>query len=368
MKREFKDIGLVLAMAAAVVALFVGCASASSVPVETLDYKVGTDFPVVKDSQYKESMTDTVVPYLDKIRKVGTIAAAGDGHRVYYEQYDVEGEKGTVVILHGFSEFIAKYNGVIYYFLQEGYDVFMIEHFGHGYSQRADSLNEDLAKIQVKEFDVYTADLKQFLDEVVLPRKGNGGLYLFAHSMGGGIGTRFLEEYPGYFDKAVLTSPMIGVQTNGVPEFLSKFIAGSAVFFGQGDGYVFGHSAWDGNDGDFLNSPGISYPRYLYYNELRRSDDYHQTYGATWSWLKSSLRATTKMVKDASKITIPTILFQADGDTLVRNDRQLKLAQKAPSVHVVFCPDTKHEIFNSPDEIIAPYWSRVFEFLSSNEE
>ena len=81
MKRGFKDIGMVLAMAAAVAALFVGCASASSVSVETLDYRQGTDFPVVKDSQYKETMTDTVVPYLDKIRKVGTIAAASDGHR-----------------------------------------------------------------------------------------------------------------------------------------------------------------------------------------------------------------------------------------------------------------------------------------------
>ena len=355
-----------IGLTAAVVAFAVGCASMSSVEVSNLDYKQGGEFPIVEASSYTQTMTDEVLPFLDGVRSVGTIAAKGDGHRIYYERYDVEGEKGTVVILHGFSEFIAKYNEVIYYFLKQGYDVFMIEHFGHGYSQRSDSLNEDLAKIQVKDFDVYTADLKQFLDEVVLPHKGAGGLFLFAHSMGGGIGTRFLEQYPGYFDKAVLTSPMIGVQTNGVPEFLASFIASSAVFFGQGDGYVFGHSAWDGNDGDFLESPGTSYTRYLYYNELRRSDDYHQTYGATWAWLKSSLKATSKMVKDAEKLTVPTVLFQADGDTLVRNDRQLELAAKAPDVRIVFCPDTKHEIFNSPDEIIAPYWSAVFEFLGAD--
>ena len=71
------------------------------------------------------------------------------------------------------------------------------------------------------------------------------------------------------------------------------------------------------------------------------------------------------MVKqsEAEKVKIPVLLLQAEIDSLVRNDKQLEFASKAERVHVVMCPDSHHEIFNSPDVIANAYWVTVFDFL-----
>ena len=42
---------------------------------------------------------------------------------------------------------------------------------------------------------------------------GEQKLFLFAHSMGGAIGADFLEEYPEYFNSAILSAPMFQVNT-----------------------------------------------------------------------------------------------------------------------------------------------------------
>ena len=46
-----------------------------------------------------------------------------------------------------------------------------------------------------------------------------------------------------------------------------------------------------------------------------------------------------------------------------KNDRQNEFASKAANVHVVKCPDSHHEIFNSPDAVANAYWVTVFDFL-----
>ena len=41
---------------------------------------------------------------------------------------------------------------------------------------------------------------------------------LFCHSMGGAIGVRYLEEFPLTFDAAILSAPMLGMNTGKYPE------------------------------------------------------------------------------------------------------------------------------------------------------
>ena len=324
------------------------------------------DFSIVAEDNYQETMKTIVEPYLDSIRHIGTLSALRDGHRIYYEYFDIEEEKGSVVILHGFTEFIRKYSEIIYYFSQSGYDVYMIEHYGHGYSERRSDVQDNLSKVAVDDFDVYTEDVKQFVDQVVLPKAKDNPLILFGHSMGGGVATRFLEIYPDIFSYAILSSPMIGIEMGAVPEFVAKFLYSSANLLGRGDDYIFGHYDWDAIEAfSDPGCPATSYPRYKYFFDMRTENEYHQTYGATWSWLNAAIKATEKMVKksEAGKVKIPVLLFQAETDSLVRNDRQMEFASKAENVNVVMCPYAHHEIFNSPDAVANAYWVTVFDFL-----
>lgn len=325
-----------------------------------------SDFEIVSEDNYSKTMSEEVEPYLNSIKRNGTLSSNRDGHRIYYEIFDVDNEKGSVVILHGFTEFIRKYSEIIFYFNRAGYDVYMIEHYGHGYSERRADVSNELSKVAVDDFNVYTEDVKQFVDEVVLPLSRDNKLVLFGHSMGGGIATRFLEIYPDIFDFAILSSPMIGINMGAVPQWAAKFLSGSANLFGAGDGYIFGHYDWDAVEAfSDPGCPATSYPRYKYFFDMRTENEYHQTYGATWSWLNAAIKATEKMVKqsEAEKVKIPVLLFQAEFDSLVRNDKQLEFASKAERVHVVMCPDSHHEIFNSPDAIANAYWVTVFDFL-----
>ena len=368
MKRIRKNAIAILITSAAL--LLTSCQSTEyrGATMNNLDLTVGRDdFEIIPEDEYLETMKNIVEPTLDEIRYQGTMESNMDRHRIYYEFYDVENEKGTIVLFHGFTEFIEKYNEIIYYFTRNGWDVYMPEHYGHGWSGRSEETKENLSKVVVEEFDIYVNDGFQLVDEVVnRNRDRNKPLVIYGHSMGGGISTALLETFPGHFDAAILSSPMLEVNTGGTPEWLAKFFAGSAKFFGAGENYVFGHG--DFTTENFFGTddcPATSYPRYQYGFEKRLEDEYKQMNGATWYWLDSALEATERITskENAEKVVIPVLLFQAENDTLVKPEGQLKFASFAKNVNVVFAENAKHEIFNSPDDIAYAYWVTIFDFL-----
>lgn len=183
----------------------------------------------IYQKNYKEDMIDKVEPCLKNKLKQGYISGRNN-LKLYYEKFIVENPKANIVICHGFGECAEKYYELIYYFIQEGYSVFIIEHRGHGRSQR---LGIDKSQINVENFNFYVEDFKTFLDEIVIPSGKNKELMLFAHSMGGGIGTVFLEEYTNYFKAAALSSPMHEINTGKISKSLASIISKSMKVFGM---------------------------------------------------------------------------------------------------------------------------------------
>lgn len=62
-----------------------------------------------------------------------------------------------------------KYYEMIYYFAKAGYSVYMVEHRGHGFSERSVS---DMSMVTVNSFDDYVSDLDMFIREIVMKREG----------------------------------------------------------------------------------------------------------------------------------------------------------------------------------------------------
>ena len=77
-------------------------------------------------------------------------------------------------------------------------------------------------------------------------RLDGGPMYLYCHSMGGGIGAAALERYPSLFDKAVLSAPMIAPVV-GMPTWVARIVVGVICGLGFGKSRVFGHADFDGN-------------------------------------------------------------------------------------------------------------------------
>lgn len=325
--------------------------------------KTISDFYITEE-KFKDTMDSVVEPFLDEYKQTGYITGEKK-QSLYYEKYALENAKGTIVISHGLTETLEKYDEMIYYFLNMGYSVYGMEHRGHGRSGR---LGVDETQINVECFSYYYKDMKKFLDQVVVPAEGKNNLYLFGYSMGGGIATRFLEVYPGYFKAALLSSPMLEIQSGNIPTFFAKLIAhGASILFWE-DEYVMGQGPFNPAY-NFEGTHTHSEVRYARNWELRSKNPELCMGGSSYQWLSESFHATeaATSIFNASKVKIPVLLFQAGQDTLVGDDGQNKFAKYAKNCTVVRYENAKHEIYAEKDEILTDYLAKVFNFLQENE-
>ena len=316
----------------------------------------------LSETEYKDKINNTVEPYLKSIIQEGYIQGE-ENINLYYQKYIIPNSKGTIVICHGFTEYTRKYTELIYYFVNKGYSVYIYDQRGHGNSGTLGVI--DKTQLHVDKFQNYVLDLKTVLDKVVVPSlKQDEKIFLFAHSMGGCVGTLFLEQYPQYFDAAILSSPMMEVNTGNVPSFIAKLIATTADSIGFGDNYVLGKEKFDGTY-DFQNANTSSLSRYEYcYDKLAIEDEYAQRGDSSFHWLKEAFSADKNVLaKDnASKVKIPVLLFQAQNDTMVGNNGQDKFQKNAQNCNLVLVNNTKHDIYRESDNILIPYLNTVFYF------
>lgn len=308
---------------------------------------------------YDKYVVEEVKEKLGKIKEFGYFMGTNNVN-IYYEKYCIEKEKGAIVICHGFSECINKFTEMIYYFLEMGYSVYAIEHRGHG---RSCSLSKtDKSQVNIDKFENYVEDLKLFLDEIVT--KNSSELYLYAHSMGGAIGAMFLEEYDKYFKKAILSSPMMEIETGKFSKRMSYIISSLYVVARKGDKYVLGHGPFDGKY--HLEESGTS-NKYRYENHLEelKENEKLQRSGGSFKWLLESLKATDKILKNKNveKIDIPILLFQAGRDTFVRAGGQNEFCERVKNCRKIRFGNAKHEIFLENDEILIEYLKKIKEFL-----
>lgn len=310
------------------------------------------------EEDFARRMKSEVHPWMKQCLKDGFIRS-GDGTGLHYYQALHPQEKAAVVFCHGFCEFAGKYHEVMYYFYQMGYSVFFIEHRGHGFSQR---YVEDPDRVYVKSYQEYVNDLKAFLDQIVRKGKEDRRLFLFAHSMGGAIAALFLEQYPSFFEKAVLSAPMMKLNFGAVPEWQVKFLALWSGIVRWNTKYVPGQHGFDGKY-EFEDSSCMSRARYDYVFSQRKETPEYTTSGGTYAWSRASLRAMKKIARNARKVRIPVLLFQAGRDALVRPEGQQYFANHTPNTRIIRYENSKHEIFNADQAIREAYYREIFAFL-----
>ena len=325
---------------------------------EGMDYK-----NYISQKNYKEDMLNKVEPYLKKKLKNGYILGKKN-LKLYYEKFIVNNAKASIVICNGFGEYTEKYYELIYYFMKEGYSIFIIEHRGQGRSQR---LGIDDSQVNVEKFNYYVEDFKKFIDEIVIADSNNKDLLLFAHSMGGGIGTIFLEEYTHYFRAAVLSSPMHEINTGKSPKILANIISRGMKLYGKGIMYLPGQMPYR-EEKKFPSRATSCKERYEYaFEKIKNNNSYHSG-GSSALWYIESSKATRKIVKkeNASKVKIPVLLFQAEYDMYVIPRAQNKFATYAKNCEIIHVKDSKHESYFERDEIAFDVIDKIMLFYENN--
>ncbi len=281
-----------------------------------------------------------------------------DGEKNYYEFFLCRDAKASVVILHGLSEFTAKYYEMAYYFLNVGYNVFLYDQRCHGFSTR---LTEDVSVVHVGTFQDYVADLDTFIECTVLPA-ANLPLYIYSHSMGGAVATLYIADHPGKIQKAVLGAPMFAPIT-GVPQAFARCALFFKCLFTGRKSLFNPHKQFD-PDRAKASSKDASRNRFMHNLNLRIHEPRYQSTPLTCGWVYNSLLVQPRLKKAARHIQTPMLLVCSGRDTMVKTDVQLQFAKMCPSCTLMLLENADHSVLTGTQENINAYLERVLEFLA----
>ncbi|MBQ6240633.1 MAG: alpha/beta fold hydrolase [Firmicutes bacterium] len=318
---------------------------------------------IIGEENFNPIMQDSVAPWLARDVQDGYLTAP-DGMKLHYRYNLVPESRAAIVMIHGFCEFFGKYHELAWYFAQAGFSFFFLENRGHGLSGRE---TDQFDLVQIHSYDEYVEDAALFIREIVKPAVPDQKLLLYCHSMGGAIGTLFLEKYPEVFSAAVLSSPMHGIQLGPIKDWMVAVMYAFKKITGKADDLSVGNSHWSGKP-DYNENSGQSRARFWYQYNMRVADDAYKTCAATNRWAYQSTVADHKLVRDAAKVQIPVILFQAEKDSLVRPEPQNSFAAGSAHTRIVRIP-SEHEIFNNASLATRMgYYKELFAFLDAQSD
>ena len=228
-------------------------------------------------------------------------------------------------------------------------------------------LTEDPSLVHI---DTWKRFVRDFLKvcHVVKEQYSELPLFLFAHSMGGAIGTIAAAWETEFFQKIILSSPMIRPLTGNVPWSVTVAIAQVECLAGRNARYVIGQKPYDGSE-ILETSAAVSEARFTRYNEIRKQSREIQTSAASYGWLLASIKMSWYLRYHGwKKLTAPVLLFQAEKDAFVSVRAIQKFAKKLQrkgrtSCEYMYMPGSKHEIFGSDDETMQAYVERILSFL-----
>jgi lysophospholipase len=289
-------------------------------------------------------------------RSSGFFAGQGDV-KIAYGHFLKPGSEKEIVICPGWTEPSLKYAELIEDFFNQGYSVSILDHRGQGNSGR---MIDDSQGGYVDNFRDYENDFSTFMKTQVLPRKPKM-LFLFAHSMGAAICTLYVDTHPHVFKGVVLSAPMFGVKTSGIPQEIVEPLLDATIWLGFGRSPLFGDRHLGPQK--IENSTTQSAARFRIKEMIYAAHPETKVTYATYRWLRESLRMTSAIAEIPPKeFEPPTLLLQAGQDHLVKSAPQDEFCQKAKACSKVEFPQSRHEILNERDFIRNSALDRILRF------
>jgi lysophospholipase len=334
-------------------------------PFEVLPLTRDNPYGVSTEKNFPSAFRTTIWPWFLQSEQ-GVFAGQREVpiHYRIFARPDRLSEKGAIVISSGRTEGLIIYPELIHDLWKQGYSVYIHDHRGQGFSGgRINQQNRG----DVKSFDDFVADLARFVDTVVKPRQ-HRRVFLLAHSMGGGIGSLFLEQHPGTFDGAVLVSPMHEPLLPLAGRDLTRTICGVAAI-AQG---FWSPSEYAIQQGDYVR---LRYDQQtdLTHSEVRwaHTREMYDAYpkarvgGPTHRWIREACDAGERARERAGGIDIPILIIQAGADEVVRNEAQVEFCRNAPRCTGAVVPRARHALFIERDDFRLPMLNRTIAFFDA---
>jgi lysophospholipase len=271
------------------------------------------------------------------------------------------GRKGTVCVFQGRSESIEKYFETVRDLRDRGFAVAMIDWRGQGHSSRR---LRNPRKGYVRDFADFEIDVEAFVQQVVLP-DCPPPYFALAHSMGGAVMLRIAHAGKRWFDRMVLSAPMIDLpgRATSLP---ARLLLRAMRFTGQGGNYIPG-----GNDdltgaSTFINNPFTSDPvRFARNMAILEEDPTLGLASPTVAWADTALRTMHgfRASNYPSQIRQPILMMAASNDTIVSTAAIEEFAYHLRAGSHLVIAGSKHEILQEQDRFRSQFWAAFDAFV-----
>jgi lysophospholipase len=265
------------------------------------------------------------------------------------------GRKGTVCIFQGRTEFIEKYFEVVRDLRARGFAVATLDWRGQGLSDRALG---DSRKGHVTSFDKYAIDLETFMREVVLP-DCPPPLFALAHSMGASILIRAAARRGRWFERMVLSAPMIKL-ANIPLRAAAPGIMRVMRLAGLGGAYVPGGGPIGPSTMPFVGNPVTSDPvRHARTAAVIDVNPALALGAPTVAWLNAAFRVMTEFANPAfpAKLRQPMLMVACGRDRLVSSAAIEDFGSRLRVGSYLILPGAMHEVMMEQDPFRGQFWA-----------
>lgn len=258
--------------------------------------------------------------------------------------------RGSILFLPGRGDHYEKYLETLEFYAQAGWAVTSIDWRGQGDSGR---FLKDPHVGHIPDFAVWIADLKLFYAK--WKNETPGPHVVIAHSMGGHLAMRALTEKAIDPVAVVMSAPMLGIQSGGLPTWLSHWFVKLMVLIGRG-----GKAAWKTSEKPMssmqLRAKILTHDMDRYQDELAWWDIRPEVKlgPPSWHWIERAMESTqmldAKGVMEAMQT--PVLLMATTTDQLVSTPRIIKDSKRLPHAQLLlFGKEAAHELLRETDVV-----------------
>ena len=262
--------------------------------------------------------------------------------------------RGTVVLSPGRTEPIEKYFEVIGELQSRGFSVLSHDWRGQGLSDRL--VPSDRLKGHASGWRGFVQDYTDILtahaDDMPTPWIAMG------HSMGGGLTALALGEGEDRFAAAILSAPMVGINTGGQNPLIVRITAALMRLVGKGSTYALPPVE---PFAETFKTTVLTHDE-ARWALTRRQYEAHPDLvlgGVTWGWIDFAVRLTSRIANSRriDQLPIPLMIIAGSEEKLVRNADAEAVARRAPKGRFVMVDGAYHEILMETDPRRAIFWA-----------
>ncbi len=295
---------------------------------------------------------------------VAGILTTRDGIAIRYATWDTTAERrlGTVCLFHGRAEYIEKYFETITDLRRRGFAVATMDWRGQGGSSR---LLRNPLKGHAETFAHFDEDVRRFMVEVVLP-DCPPPYYCLAHSMGGHLVLRLAQTRVCWWDRMVLTAPMIQFAGSDVRNSLIAAAAEASTLLGAGDAFVPKGKAQLWDEVSFEDNPLTSDRlRFDRAQDVLRAAPHLAVGAKTVGWVAAACSSISVVNSIAfmESVKVPILIVASANDAFVSTEAIERFASRIKNCARIVVAGAKHEILQERDQFREQFWAAFDAFV-----